>query len=216
MNYLVHLYLSGPDPELRLGGLMGDFVKGPLDDRYPPGIVAGLRLHRTIDSLAATSPHCRASRRRLHSRFGHTRAVLVDIFYDHFLAVHWDTFQPQPLAAFAADTYRLLHHHRDLLPEGLARIAPRMAAHDWLTSYRDRASVKIALERIATRLSRPTALGEGVVELERCGEELLGDFRGFMAETGATVNNILRDNPAPGRTSRGSGGPSPARPRPGR
>ena len=191
MNYLVHLYLSGPDPELRLGGLMGDFVKGPLDDRYPPGIVAGLRLHRTIDSLAAASPHCRASRRRLHPRFGHTRAVLVDIFYDHFLAVHWDTFHPQPLAAFAADTYRLLHHHRELLPEGLARIAPRMAEHDWLTSYRDRASVKIALERIATRLSRPTALGEGASELECCGEELLGDFRGFMAEARDRVDTMI-------------------------
>jgi acyl carrier protein phosphodiesterase len=187
MNYLVHLYLAGPDPELQLGGLMGDFVKGPLDDRYPPGIVAGLRLHRAIDSLAAASPHCRASRRRLHPRFGHTRAVLVDIFYDHFLAVHWDEFHPQPLTVFAADTYRLLREHRDLLPEGLARIAPHMAEHDWLGSYRDRASVGIALERIATRLSRPTALGEGVVELERCGGELLEDFRGFMIEARQTT-----------------------------
>ena len=182
MNYLVHLYLSGPDPELRLGGLMGDFVKGPLDARYSPGIITGLRLHRSIDSLAAASPYCRASRQRLHPRFGHTRAVLVDIFYDHFLALHWDEFHPQSLTAFAADTYRLLQEHRDLLPEGLARIAPRMAELDWLSSYRDRASVTIALERIATRLSRPTALGEGTVELERCGAELLGDFRGFMTE----------------------------------
>lgn len=182
MNYLVHLYLAGPDPELRLGGLMGDFVKGPLGARYPPGVVAGLRLHRSIDSLAAASPHCRTSRRRLHPRFGHTRAVLVDIFYDHFLAVHWEEFHPRPLAAFAAHTYQLLHEYRARLPEGLARIAPRMAGQDWLTSYRDRASVSIALQRIATRLSRPTALGEGVVELERCGDELLEDFRGFMGE----------------------------------
>lgn len=183
MNYLVHLYLAGPDPELQLGGLMGDFVKGPLDERYPPGIVAGLRLHRRIDSLAAVSPHCRASRQRLHPRFGHTRAVLVDIFYDHFLAVHWSEFHPRPLADFAADVYRLLENNRSLLPEGLARIAPRMAELDWLTSYRDRASVKIALERIATRLSRVTALGEGATELERCGDELREDFRSFMVET---------------------------------
>lgn len=182
MNYLVHLYLAGSDPELQLGGMMGDFVKGPLDDRYPPGIVAGLRLHRAIDSLAATSPFCRASRQRLHHRFGHTRAVLVDIFYDHFLAVHWDQYHPQPLHDFADEVYRLLAANRDLLPDGLAQIAPRMTELDWLTSYRDRASVNIALQRIAARLSRPTALGEGVVELERCGEELREDFRGFMGE----------------------------------
>jgi acyl carrier protein phosphodiesterase len=38
MNYLVHLYLSDPDPMVRLGNLMGDFVKGPLEDaHYRPG-----------------------------------------------------------------------------------------------------------------------------------------------------------------------------------
>jgi acyl carrier protein phosphodiesterase len=184
MNYLVHLYLAGSDEQLRLGGLMGDFVKGPLDRRYPPGIIAGLRLHRRIDALAAVSPHCRASRQRLQPRFGHTRAVLVDIFYDHFLAGHWQEFHPQPLAEYAAATYRLLAEHQDLLPPDLARIAPRMAEHDWLTSYRERAAVDIALARIAARLSRPTALGEGGSELDRCGSELLADFRGFMVEAG--------------------------------
>jgi acyl carrier protein phosphodiesterase len=191
MNYLVHLYLSGSDPELRLGGLMGDFVKGALDDRYPPGIIAGLRLHRAIDSLAAISPFCRASRQRLHPRFGHTRAVLVDIFYDHFLAIHWGEFHQQPLHDFATDVYRLLRENRKRLPEGLARIAPRMEELDWLSSYRDRASVNTALQRIAARLSRPTALGEGVVELERCGEELRRDFRGFMNEAQELASRFL-------------------------
>ena len=181
MNYLVHLYLAGADPELQLGGLMGDFVKGPLDNRYPPGIVAGLRLHRRIDAFAVSDRHCRASRQRLHPRFGHTRAVLVDIFYDHFLAGHWDSFHPQPLPVFAAGIYRLLAVNRDRLPAGLACIAPRMTELDWLTSYRDQGAVGIALQRMAARLSRPTALGDGVTELERCGEELLEDFRGFMA-----------------------------------
>jgi acyl carrier protein phosphodiesterase len=181
VNYLVHLYLAGADPEMQLGGLMGDFVKGPLTDRYPPGIAAGLRLHRRIDAFAAADPHCRASRQRLHPRFKHTRAVLVDIFYDHFLALHWREFHPLPLPDFAAGVYRLLATHRADLPAGLARIAPRMQELDWLTSYRDRAAVGLALQRMASRLSRPTAMGEGGVELERCGRELLGDFRGFMA-----------------------------------
>lgn len=180
MNYLVHLYLAGPDPEMQLGGLMGDFVKGVLGEHYPPGIVAGLQLHRRIDAFAATEEHCRSSRRRLHPRFGHTRPVLVDIFYDHFLAVHWQEFHPSPLPTFAREVYQLLAANRKLLPAGLTQIVPRMTQRDWLTSYRDRASVAVALQRMAGRLSRPTAMGDGVIELERCGEELLGDFRGFM------------------------------------
>jgi acyl carrier protein phosphodiesterase len=189
VNYLVHLYLAGSDPERQLGGVMGDFVKGPLDARYSPGIVAGLLLHRRIDAFAATNEHCRASRQRLHPRFGHTRAVLVDIFYDHFLAAHWGEFHPQPLPAFAAGIYRLLAAHRAMLPDGLARIVPRMTELDWLTSYRDRAAVATALGRMAARLSRTTAMAEGVQELERCGEELRGDFRGFMAAAQAAFRN---------------------------
>ena len=195
MNYLVHLYLSGPDPEMQLGGLMGDFVKGPLDQHYPPGIIAGLQLHRRIDAFAATDEHCRSSRRRLHPRFGHTRPVLVDIFYDHFLAVHWQDFHPRPLPTFAREIYQLLAANREMLPAGLAQIAPRMTELDWLTSYRDRASVAVALQRIAGRLSRPTALGEGRIELERCGEELLEDFRGFMTAAqaaGVSAKGSLR------------------------
>ena len=189
MNYLVHLYLAGPDPEMQLGGLMGDFVKGPLDHHYPPGIIAGLQLHRRIDAFAARDEHCRTSRRRLHPRFGHTRPVLVDIFYDHFLAVHWQEFHPRPLPIFAQEVYQLLAANWERLPAGLAQIVPRMTALDWLTSYRDRNSIAVALERMAGRLSRSTALGEGGIELERCGEELLGDFRGFMAAAKAAGVN---------------------------
>lgn len=52
MNYLAHLYLAPDDDESLLGNLMGDFVKGPLDGRFSPGIAAGIRLHRHIDSFA--------------------------------------------------------------------------------------------------------------------------------------------------------------------
>ena len=40
------------------------------------------------------------------------------------------------------------------LPPRLAAMAPRMAAQDWLGSYRQRDSVDRALRGIATRLSR--------------------------------------------------------------
>lgn len=34
MNFLAHALLSGPDPALRVGGLMGDFIKGPLPGAF--------------------------------------------------------------------------------------------------------------------------------------------------------------------------------------
>ena len=32
MNVLAHALLAAPDPELMLGGLIGDFVRGRIDD----------------------------------------------------------------------------------------------------------------------------------------------------------------------------------------
>jgi acyl carrier protein phosphodiesterase len=182
VNYLVHLYLAGSDPELQLGGMMGDFVKGRLPDHYPEKIRLGLQLHRQIDTLSLNSPYCRSSRQRLHPRFRHVRGIMVDIFYDHFLAVHWSQYHQQTLEGYARDVYTLLEGRADILPPGLAEVAPRMIEHNWLVSYRKRDAVDLALKRIAQRLSRPTLLAEGIVELEEHEDALFGDFAGFMEE----------------------------------
>ena len=182
MNYLVHLYLAGPDSELQLGGLMGDFVKGTIPDRYPEQLARGLQLHRRIDSLAQNSPHTRQSRQRLHPKFGHGRGIIVDIFYDHFLASAWSDYSPVPLGDYAAAVYRLLQDNHSQLPAGLQRITPHMIEHNWLLSYQHRAVVGRALHRIAQRLSRPLPLAEGVDDLARHEASLRQDFAAFMSE----------------------------------
>jgi acyl carrier protein phosphodiesterase len=191
LNYLVHLYLAGADPGLQLGSMMGDFVKGPIPAGYPDTVRLGVQLHRKIDSLAQTNVHCRTSRRRLHNRYGHVRSVMVDIFYDHFLASDWSDYHADSLEAFAADFYRTLDEYRRWLPEGLARTVPRMKQRNWLVAYRDKASVERALLHLASRLSRPTPLGEGLEELYRHEAMLKGDFHGFMQDAGLFSERFL-------------------------
>ena len=50
MNFLFHMLLSGNDEQLLVGNFMGDFVKGPLQERFEPRIRQGVMLHRKIDS----------------------------------------------------------------------------------------------------------------------------------------------------------------------
>lgn len=38
MNYLAHIFLSGPDRQIRLGNFIGDAVKGNSYNDYPPAI----------------------------------------------------------------------------------------------------------------------------------------------------------------------------------
>ena len=182
MNYLVHLFLSDDDSLCRLGNLMGDFVKGPLDQYdYPEKMMQGLRQHRAVDTLAQGHSAVRRSRERLDDCFGHTKGILIDIFYDHFLSRNWEEWGIGTLRDFAEAGYRLLHCHRRFLPQKFRPVARRMIRYDWLAAYREPETIRFVLERISGRLSRPNLLAQGHRELFRCGEGLEADCRDFLA-----------------------------------
>ena len=182
MNYLVHLYLSDPTPECRLGNLMGDFIKGRLENGWDAEILRGIKQHRRVDAFAHQSSVFRRSKARIHDRFGHCKGILVDVFYDHFLARNWSHYSATSLEAFARDIYRLLEKNRDILPPGLQRVAPRMIAHNWLVSYREIQTINGVLERISERLSRPNPIALGIDELHRNYADLESDCGLFLAE----------------------------------
>ena len=60
MNYLVHFLLAGDDDELRLGNLLGDYVKGRVERFEHPGVTdrlrTGIQMHRTIDAFWIAIP----------------------------------------------------------------------------------------------------------------------------------------------------------------
>ncbi len=181
MNFLTHLFLSNGSPELLVGNLMGDFVKGRLDGRFPPGIKRGISLHREIDSFTGQNGYFLRSKRRLDRSFGHYRGVLVDLFYDHFLAAHWEDYAHVPLSVFISDAWRVLGEHEEYLPDKLQRIVPFMF-RDWMPSYSDIGGIAAVLQRMSLRLKRANRLGEGVEALSRNYGELYGDFRNFLPE----------------------------------
>jgi acyl carrier protein phosphodiesterase len=182
MNFLAHAFLARDDTDLLLGSMMGDFVKGPLDDRYAPAITRGLMLHRGVDTY--TDAHALVARSR--TRIGASRrryaGILVDLFYDHYLARYWSEYAAMPLDQFTASVYARLLERPHLLPERLRSIAPHMARTDWLGSYRDTAAVGVALDRIGTRLKRGNALLGSVEELLANYAGLETDFREFFPD----------------------------------
>ena len=59
MNYLAHAYLSFNDPEILVGNMISDFVKGKKKFDYPLRIQAGIMLHRIIDEFTDGHPATR-------------------------------------------------------------------------------------------------------------------------------------------------------------
>ena len=182
MNFLAHLFLSGDNPELLVGNLMGDFVKVKLDGRFPPGITRGISLHREIDSFSNQNLHYLRSKHRLDQSFGLYRGMLVDLFYDHFLAAHWEDYTDVPLSFFISKAWRVLSEHKEFLPEKLQQIMPSMFK-EWLPSYCDLEGIAAVLHRMSHfRVKRANHLGEGAEELSRHYGGLYGDFREFFPE----------------------------------
>ena len=60
MNYLANARLSFNDPDLLIGNMISDFVKGKKKFDYPLSIQKGIQLHRLIDEF--TDAHFEAKR----------------------------------------------------------------------------------------------------------------------------------------------------------
>lgn len=186
MNYLAHLHLGGDAPAQLLGSLYGDFVKGPLAGQWPADIEAAIRLHRRIDVFTDSHPLQLQARARFPLARRRYAGILLDIFFDHCLALRWADYASEPLPLFTGRVYRLLASE-PRLPERLALIAPRMAAQDWLGSYRDFAVLEQVVRGMQRRLSRPAGLDGAMAELERLYQPLLEDFQQFYPELQAYV-----------------------------
>lgn len=189
MNYLAHLHLGGPTPEQMLGSLYGDFVKGRLDEQFPPAVLAGIQLHRRIDAFTDSHPLVQRAIGRFPAERRRYAGIVVDVFFDHCLARHWRDYVDEPLHAFTTRVYGVLAAE-PALPGRLAAIAPYMIADDWLGSYQDFRVIGQVLQGISRRLSKPEGLAGAMPEVRALYEPLVEDFREFYPVLQGAVRDL--------------------------
>jgi len=160
VNFLAHALLSGTDGDILLGNLMADFLKPGTPIPDCEGVRRGIEWHYQIDRFMDSHPLVAQSRARLFGEHRHYSAVLVDLFYDHLLAIHWARFNEQPLEEFALDVYSELHAREEMMPPRMHEVVPAMIEGDWLVSYGKPEGVCYALSRVQRRASR----GEGLMK----------------------------------------------------
>ena len=168
---------------LRLGNLCGDFRRGMPLDALPAALQRGAGQHLALDQFTDRHPVHRRSRASLSQRFARWSGVLIDVFYDHFLASDWARWgDGRPLAVFTGELYQLLEEHRHLLPPQLRDAAPRMAAQDWLGAYASVEGIDLVLSRMSRRIRRTNPFDRGGEQLRRHYQELRTDFAEFFAD----------------------------------
>jgi acyl carrier protein phosphodiesterase len=187
MNWLAHLHLSEPLPEFRLGNVLPDLLGARELAALPAEFQRGVTCHRRIDAFTDAHPCFRQSVARLAPPFRRFGGIIMDVFYDHLLAVNWRVHANVPLRQAVDDFYHSFDVHRGELPVHVWPVLERMREQDWLGSYGDLAGVRLALNRIGCRLRQPRELDACGPELEQNYAVLAGDFARFYPELRAHV-----------------------------
>jgi acyl carrier protein phosphodiesterase len=136
MNYLAHAYLSFDQPEILLGNMISDFVKGKAKFNYSAGIQKGITLHRAIDEFTDTHPETKKAKEFFRPAYRLYSGAFVDVVYDHFLALDKNEFlNDLALSNFCQQTYKILEANISVLPQPFQNIFPHMQKHNWLYNY---------------------------------------------------------------------------------
>ena len=137
MNYLAHAYLSFNDPDILIGNMISDYIKGKQQYEYSPEIQKGIRLHRFIDHYTDHHPATKEAAKLMSKAVGRYGNALTDVVYDHFLANDIQEFKTEAdLNNFAQNTYKILEERKMELPEVFRLILPNMQENNWLYNYR--------------------------------------------------------------------------------
>jgi acyl carrier protein phosphodiesterase len=190
VNHLAHLFLAGDSDESLIGNFAGDFVKGPLGERFTPGIREGIVQHRKIDTFTDTHPSVAAFRRVLTPEHGHYARVIADMFFDHFLACRFDELGGEPLESFLGRTFARLDRHAADLPGMLRVLYPRIRDERWLQSYRELEGIHTALANMSRRFSRRPRLETATRHLVDSRRELEHRFDQFFPDVTAYARRL--------------------------
>lgn len=202
MNYLAHAYLSFGQPQLLVGNMISDFVKGRKKNAYPALIYEGIMLHRAIDNFTDTHNATREAKGFFRTDYGLYSGAFIDIVYDHFLAKNESLYFPGGLRLFAGETYRVLEQQEEYLPDRFRMLLPHMKRQDWLFNYRLTDGIRNSFRGLVHRAaymhdsSRAFEIFlENYTQLEMISGIFLPDVERFAKEY---YNNIVSQQPGSG------------------
>ena len=181
MNFLGHFSLSQNNPLLLTGNFLGDFVKGKIQG-FDKQILNGIRLHRFIDQFTDENIHVRNSKDLLLPHYGHYSRVIVDIFFDHFLAINWVKYHDSPLDVYAKKCYKILLEQKSIFPHWAIKTIDNMSLYNWLKNYQYAEGIKRSLYGISKRARFQNNMDEAYIHLEEHRKAFDVNFNLFYPE----------------------------------
>ena len=194
MNYLAHLHLADDTPESMVGNLMPDLVHGKLPVVHDAEVMHGIMTHRRVDAFTDTHPifakskshFMNASKLPGEVSLRHFSGILVDVYYDHFLAVDWHLYHEMSLPEFIGHAYEQLHVGRGYMPEQMLSRMARIREADYLSQYATTQGLNNVLTlmsmRFSERLDRNIQMQHSIPIMIANYQALREDFHAFYPQ----------------------------------
>src|SRR5882757_1121349 len=111
---------------MMVGNFIADAVKGKKYMDFEDEISRGILMHRDIDFFTDSNEIVRHSKSFFKARYGLFSSILLDLFYDHFLAVNWKEYSEEPLNIFVDRAYQVFEKYLSIMPSRNQMILPYM------------------------------------------------------------------------------------------
>ncbi|WP_397446369.1 ACP phosphodiesterase [Polaribacter sp. R77954] len=193
MNFLAHLYLSENNTNIMIGNFIADHVRGNQFTHFDKKIQQGIFLHREIDTFTDAHQIVRKSKRRLHKRYRHYDGVIIDIFYDYFLAKNWANYSAIPLDLYTQSVYDLFDKKAAELPKKSQQFITYMIEYNILYNYQYKEGIAKVLNGMNHRTKGKSQMHLAIEDLNLLQTELEEDFTFFFKDLVAFTNQKINE-----------------------
>lgn len=193
MNFLAHLYLSQNNTNILIGNFIADHIRGNKYESFSKEIKQGIFLHRAIDTFTDAHKIVRKSKRRLHARYRHYDGVIIDIFYDYFLAKNWASYSEIPLAVYTDAIYHLFDEIKLDLPLKSQQFIKYMIEYNILFNYQYKDGIEKVLNGMNNRTKGKSQMNLAIEDLKILEKEFEEDFTLFFKDLIVYTNQRVKE-----------------------
>lgn len=182
MNYLAHALLSGNNPDLLVGNFIADHIRGNNLSFYPKQVIEGIFLHRKIDTYTDAHPLFKESKRLFYKDFEKHSGILIDIYFDHFLAKNFERYSEISLDTFSEHVYTVYSAHRSILPADSSRFLEYVIKNNVYKEYAKLSGIEVVLYHLSQRIKHGVRLDESLSVFKEHEPRLQKNFDIFFKD----------------------------------
>jgi len=182
MNYLAHAFLSNHDNDLLIGNFIADHIRGNDFKDFNAGIIEGIHLHRSIDTFTDAHPDFKKSKRVFYNGFEKYSGILIDIYFDYFLAKDFLKYSEISLENFSKNVYKVYADNEYLLPKSSSRFLEYVIKNNVYRSYSNIKGIETVLNHLSHRIQHRVQLDDSIRLFKENEAELQANFDSFFRD----------------------------------